>query len=425
MVEKTFKLQTLNLNIKGQSLQYLLIFEGDSLEPHIFSDLFIDNIGQFSLINKSYNTKKNFYGEYIVKFLNYVFNESKNRINNINLLTVDLVEEFLNKYSKRGLISDYKDEWRAAETLNKMNRALKIFIYWLCIKKINNKLLFNMKYIKEKDFKIVEGYQRGVYSRRKDVIKDMFIYETSKVSYTRDKVTTASKYTIFKLVELSQIEDPMLTFGIVLGAFVGLRVGEIVQINKNIIKGFEYSRKGCFLDLRNEWILRSDGKITGHIKRKRKQIIYEGFSMMIKEYYQKHMKFLEENKFNNKYGAIFINNNGYAMMDKGYIRRFKKLIDIYRINVINDAMNGDKNAIKEKEMLDFGPITPHSLRHFYSQYVDELEDGNIFALKLYRGDKSLESQNEYTNVANTERMRSIQERVIREIYSYGESILNE
>lgn len=419
-----FKLQTLNLIINNKLVKYLFIFESEELKPHIFSDFFIDNIEGFTLINKAYNTQKNFYGEYVVKFLNYIFNESHRKVDDITLVDVKLVEEFLNKYSQRKLNADTKEEWRSAESVAKMNRALKIFIYWLCIKKEKNQILFEMKYISENNFKKKIIYVKNRYGNKKlTVLEDIFSYKTSNSQNSRDKVTGASKYTIFKLLELAEIKDPMLTFGIVLGAFSGLRAGETMQVNQNILRGFEDDDTGCFIDLREERILRSDGKITGHIKTKGKQIIYEGFARIVKIYYKRHMELLKRKGFNNKYGALFINNRGEAMLDKNYLVRFKKLIELYTINVLTDAMNGEKNMIKEKTILDEGPITPHSLRHFYSNYLDELEDGNRFTIKLYRRDSSEKSQDDYVIGGVTEKMRLIQESVIEEIFKYGDEIL--
>ena len=291
-----FSYEKINIPFNGQLVTYIGLFKNNDTEVHIFTDFLFDKIKNFSILNKSFNTQKNFYVIPLIKFLNFVFNESKQKITSIEDLKFEMIGEFLNLYSKGLLADDKLNRWRNADIVDKTNHVIKHFAYWLCIKKIpkTNKKLFKMKYMKESDFsfstKIVKD-KNGLSSTQIEVLNDIVAYERLEGSTKRHKVTSAGVYTVFKLIEISESQDPMMTFGIVLGAFCGLRAGEVVQIHRGRLKGFDNDILGGWIDLSKDEILRSDGKLTGNIKVKKNLLVYEGFSEIVKFYYKKHIDF--------------------------------------------------------------------------------------------------------------------------------------
>lgn len=332
-----------------------------------------------------------------------------------------MVEEFLNLYSRGELPNDDLDRWRNAQTVEKANNAISNFIYWLYNKKNKErtKKLFNLKYIKSTDFNFIEKTTKsrnGLQTFHIKKLDKLVIPQMTRSKTTRKKVTRANMYSILKLIELSQSQDPMLTFGLVLGAFAGLRMGDICQLTRERLIGFDNDYAGMFIDLTKDFALRSDGIITSNIKTKRVLPVHEAFIDIVKDYYQQHIDYLIENNLNtNVYGAIFLNKNGKAMTSKTYLNRFNKLYQLLYLNILQEAQSGNKKSIMEKEIIEEGRFTPHSLRYFFTQFIEETENGNQFAIKHYRADKNIKSQEIYKKGSTIEQIRLIQEQIYKEI----------
>ena len=402
-----FTYEKINIPSNGQLVTYIGIFKNDDTDVHIFTDFLFDKIKNFSILNKSFNTKKNFYVIPLIRFLNFIFNESKQKISSIENLKLEMISEFLNLYSKGLLPNDNLDRWRNADIVDKTNHVIKHFVYWLCIKKVakTRTKLFKMKYIKESDFSFsikTVKVNNGLSSIQVEVLDDIVAYERSKGTTKRQKVTNAGVYTVFKLIEISETQDPMITFGIILGAFCGLRAGEIVQIHRERLKGFESEVLGCYIDLSKDDILRSDGKLTGNIKIKKNLMVYEGFSEIVKFYFIKHIDFLISKGLNtNIFGALFLNDNGTAMLEKTYLKRYNKLTSLLYKNIVLLAEKGVDDAILEKDILETGKLTPHSLRYFFTQFLDEYAEENPITIANYRGDSNNNTKTQKIYLAPT------------------------
>lgn len=399
--QKSFFYLTAKIPVNGVINNYIGIFEEGKYEVHIFTEYLTDRMGNFSLKNKSFNTIKNFHLTYIIRFLNFIFNYSENKIERIEDLTLEIVEEFLDKYSMGILPNDKSGEWKSKKTVNRATYAISHFLYWLYWKKEKNTIrkMFKMKYIKEDSFQFetVRKYNKE-NSTSKEIKRliDIVIPNTVNRERKRMKVVTAGNYLVKKLIELAQENDPMLVFGIVLGAYCGLRVGDIVQLHEGRIKElYEGKTFGAYFEFTSEEILRSDNVETGNIKTKRVIPVYPGCSEVIFEYYQWHKNYLKlKGLYPNRYGAIFIDNRGKAMTYKTYLRRFGKICNALDIAIKMEVLHGNKDAIRESQILDGNKVTPHSLRHYFKQLIENVEK-NPRIVQYYMAHKSLESQNSY------------------------------
>lgn len=404
---KRFFYLTARVPINGVLKNFIGIFQEGNYEVHIFTEYFTDRIGNFTLKNKAFNTIKNFHLTYIIRFLNFIFNDSRNKIDRIEELTLDIVEEFLDKYSMGSLPNDSSGEWKSKKLVSRATYSISHFVYWLYWKKDKNtnKKKFKMKYLKESDFQFEtkKVYSKNGYSS-KDVKRliDIVIPNTINSEKVRSKVVTAGNYSIRKLIELSEENDPMLTLGIVLGAYCGLRVGDIVQLHEGRIKElYEGKTFGAYFEFNSEEILRSDNIITGNIKTKRIVPIYPGCSEIVFKYYKKHINYLKLNGlYPNKYSAVFMNNRGKAMTYKTYLKRFGILCNLLDVAMKREVLHGSKEAIRECQILDCNKITPHSLRHYFKQLIESVEK-NPRIIQYYMAHKSLESQNSYAFALST------------------------
>lgn len=391
-----------NIPINNEMKYHICIFEKNVHMVHPFSKYLLDKMGSFTLKNKSLNTIVNFHLTYIIRFLNFIFNDSKTSINNIEDLTLDMVEEFLDNYAQGTLPNDKNGEWKSKDSVKRATYAISHFVYWLWWKKETNsyKKMFKMKYLKESDFEFETEVRRGkdgYKSREFKVLTSIVTPNMSSKIRTREKVVSLSSYGVSKLIEISQSKDPMLTFAIALGAYGGLRSGDIVQMHEGRIKGLDKNKDfGGYFDLTYEAILRSDNKITGNIKTKRNVPIYEGCMRAIYEYHQRHLDYLKhKGLYPNTFGALFIDNSGRAMTAKTFNRRFNELEKLFEKIVKEEAMLGNKNAIKEDQILSLSKVTPHSLRYYFKQLIETIENGNERKIQYYMAHESIESQHSY------------------------------
>lgn len=405
------------MTINDQFRYHIGIFQDGLDEVHTFSQFFTDKIGYFCLKNKSKGTIEHFHLTFIIRFLNFIFNDSQTPIEKIEDLTLDMVEEFLDNFSRGTLLNDKINRWRNRETINRAVYSLSYFVYWLWWKKIPNtsKKMFNMKYITIEDF---------IFTQKNKKLKDgetvvtkvltpIVIPVMSDKKYTRRKVMNASKYTVSKLIELSVNIDPMITFAIVLGAYAGLRLGDICQMHEGRFMGLDTDNDfGVFLDFTYDAILRSDNIVTSNCKTKRLVPLYEGCTNAIRNYYNEHIRYLKHKGFYpNKYGAIFIDRNGYAMTDRTFERRFRNIEKVYEINLMKEAALGNIDAKKELHLLSNADITIQSLRCYYKQLIDAVEQ-NSRTTQYYMTHKQLKTGENYGVAAATrENIRKCQNEI--------------
>lgn len=218
--------------------------------------------------------------------------------------------------------------------------------------------------------------------------------------------------------------DPMMVFPIVLGAFVGLRQGDVSQMHRGRMVEVKSSKvNDCYIDLRADYSLRDDGKYVGNIKVKREQPIYPVFLEVVNKAYRQHLQLLKAEGYDTHiHGALLIDNNGKAMTYGTYYDRFQKLVEILKISLIEIAeLYDDTEAIKAYEIITEKDteFTHHSLRHFYTQQIDKLEK-NLVVTQYYRGDTSSESQNAYKgNMASIEGIKMVQGWFLDELKKLG------
>lgn len=416
--KREFFYKVVKYTINDELKYYVCIFEKGNFEPLYYSKYFRDKILGFSLKNKSINTIRNFHLTFIVRFLNFIFNDSKTKIDKIEDLTFEMVEEFLDKFSQGDLQGDREGEWKSKDTVNRATYAISNFVYWLWQKKdaITSKKIFKMKYIKEKDFEfniITKRSRSGYVSREKKQLSNIAEPNVTSRLRKRAKVVDAGDYTVTTLIYLSEKNDPMLTFGIVLGAYLGLRVGDIVQLHEGRIKDmYEGKLFGGYFDFAYDTVLRSDNVTTGGIKTKRYLPVYPGCTNVIYYYYKKHIEYLKlKGLYPNKYGALFMNEDGYAMTDKIYMRRFNALNKMLELALLEEASSGKLEAIREQQIMVNNKITPHSLRHYYKQLIETCEL-NPCIIQYYMAHKSIESQKEYKSAKSTkEGIRKCQDKI--------------
>ncbi|MDD7286053.1 MAG: hypothetical protein PUG89_00185 [Succinivibrio sp.] len=434
--EVKFGQRVLPIIKNGQLRYYIFIIEEDrygNKKDSVYSDYFFSKVLGKSMLNLSLNTKKNFHARFIVMFLNYIFNEMDDAISNIEDLTIDHVRDFLERYSSGQLgrnkcNKEGKNQWKSVNTALDAGIAITRFCYWLVTTRDKNRrLVFKMKFIDKSDFEIVTSYKKNKYTGKKEQVKSLNLlcdYERNSNKVTRKKVVTATMYLIASLIEVAQSNDPMMVFPIVLGAFVGMRQGDVGQMHRGRMVHVKNSKiNDCYINLKADYALRDDGKYIGNIKVKREQPIYPVFLDVVNTAYNQHLHLLETEGYDTHiHGALLIDSKGKAMAYSTYADRFKRLVEILRINLLELAeLYNDEEAIKAYDTLteEDTEFTHHSLRHFYTQQIDKLEK-NLVVTQYYRGDGSEKSQMAYKgNMASAEGIKMVQSWFLEELKKLG------
>ena len=208
----------------------------------------------------------------------------------------------------------------------------------------------------------------------------------------------------FRLVELAQIHDPMVAFGIVLQLSAGLRPGCVVnmrQIDSPIsatpcisISYIGSAVADIQIDLTHEYVLRSDGVSVGRIKKERVVHVHKSFIAEFMSAYRQHQLLLSNTLSEGQYKPMFIGKNGKAMTYHSYEKRVKQLVYNYLKPELFDST--DPSLSSFAHLLDSYRWAPHTLRHCFTVRL-VLEGLDVAQVQYYRGDSSPESALTYVS----------------------------
>jgi integrase len=428
-------LKILPVQINGDLKNFVYIMHrGKNIIPtiSIYSEYFYSRVLGNSLAHKATNTVVNAHGKFIILFLNFIFYEYDKPIDKIQDLDYELIKQFLNKHAI-GQLNSQKGKSVSFDTVKKCGKAVMMFVYWLKYHKSSNGKTLGLTKIHKDDFvigtkKIKEKSRaNSAYTTEKEIKYIESPPEIqSDIGETRDKAVELTLYGVKVLIDLSKKYTPNITFGIILGAFVGLRQGEVVQMHRgrigdisDIATSIEYGAK---IDLLRTAPLAQNSKDTGAIKKKRMQPIYEPFLPIVSTAYNQHMdKLRNKGLSNHLYGALFFNSRNGVMKQKTFSDTFKKLVDKFIELIRAEALKDNVYAKKEYSLLErynFS-VTFHSLRYFYTHMLETLET-NPFQIMYYRGDKAVTSQNTYrSNITTIAGVKKVMDSVESELKKFG------
>ena len=428
-------LKTLPVEINGELKNFVYIMhEGKSIIPTIsmYSEYFHSRVLADSLAHKATNTIVNAHGKFIILFLNYIFYECDKPIDKIQDLDYKLIKQFLNKHAI-GQLNSQKGKSLSSASIKKCGKAVMMFVYWLKYHRLNNGKTLGLTKIHKDDFVIgtKKIKQKSKTNSAYTIEKEIKYIESppeiqTDTGETKDKAVELTLYGVKVLIDLSKKYAPNITFGIILGAFAGLRQGEVVQMHRgrigdisDIATSIEYGAK---IDLLRIAPIAHNSKDTGAIKKKRMQPIYEPFLPIVSTAYNQHMDRLKNKGLNNHlYGALFFNSRNGVMKQKTFSNTFKKITDKFIEFIIAEALKDNIYAKKEYSLLErynFN-VTFHSLRYFYTHMLETLET-NPFQVMYYRGDKEVTSQNTYrSNITTVAGVKKVMDSVESELKKFG------
>lgn len=286
-----------------------------------------------------------------VSFLNWIFFDSNNTINDLSKLETYHAIDFLYSLTGKG---------NSQETVKSYEKVLVKFFKYLISKEILDKNL-NIENIK------TEIENNIVYNNRP---KDNKIHEFKSEL-------------IIPFIELAFKEENCIALGLYYQIFAGLRAGEVVNIATTDIKNIgAYGEFGQILNLEpkdfRDDINTTSGK--GEIKVNRKQVVFP-YKSLLKKLYKHHTNTYKSTDGSD---ALFVDRNGNAMTGDSYNYHFKKLKEKFIKNLeISEDIRLQTYANHLKTM-KWGT---HIGRGLYSNLMAEYTD-NPLELAVARGDKS-------------------------------------
>ncbi|SFB25654.1 MULTISPECIES: site-specific integrase [unclassified Bacillus (in: firmicutes)] len=320
--------------------------------------------------HRSYNTMKS-HASNLCSFLNYLIrNKRKLGISNLADLDIEHATEFLNQQTF---------DKKSRETVLSYQRTLfQLFKYLLQKNAINNRPPFNNVILPSPRANNVEHNLPEVY--------------------------------ILRFLELASIIVNPIALGIYLQIFGGLRVGEVVNIQKYDIKTIgPYGIDGLMLNIEKTQF-RTDLKDTSgsnYVKKTRDQLVL-GFRDWLKNLYKDHY---ENYAISNTSEALFLNKHGKPMSGSSYRYYFRILKKEFIKSLILSENPHDKIAAVALKNSDW---STHIGRGIFTNMIAEVAE-NPQEIALLRGDEDINSSLPY--MANTKRMKRNLENYLELLYT--------
>lgn len=322
--------------------------------------------------------------KYIVQLLNYIKDECRKSISDV---TVNDLQSFLDWYAA----GHGGNKCPGSEAVNNCCMYVSNFIAEMAN-------AGETKYIKADDLLV---HTKAYSNKLKKVIDRTApkLQARSFAGVVDEKFKDLPGRSVIDLIEISSKHDPMLTIGICAGAWGGLRIGEIVNLETQqssagpgiLIAKANGTIKTITMDITREGLRTKNNKYTGKIKRPRKQKILPEFNEQFNTVLESHMSMLNSVNSHNQ-DAMFLNKWGYAMSDETFRTRFGKLISEHFVPFLVESED-DEYQIAGQLILEHG-ISPHVLRHWFSTYLAiHTDDPHVIA--HWRGDRDIESANTY------------------------------
>lgn len=222
--------------------------------------------------------------------------------------------------------------------------------------------------------------------------------------------------------------EPDIALGIALGAYAGLREGEVVNVSfgavRTICRGFGIV-SGVEIDLTDDapffkgWDGRTD---PGSIKKYRKQRVYPDFVHAVIALFDDHtVSMAARGCPTDKDSPVFVNRQGSPMTVKTYTERVKSLFYQRFLPALHSTCEQQGTFAENAAFIDaYEAEYPgaHMFRHWFTMYLLTKAGLTSGEIMRWRGDSSQESMNDYIH-ENADMIRLFRETS----YTFQEQIL--
>lgn len=353
--------------------------------------------------NAEYGTLKK-RGYQIVKFLNFVFVDSK-RIKQLNNIDLSLGQEFLNSL---GAVT--------RRTVESFESTLREFYLFLIDHDSANK-------VKREDFYLEDT------NRKKE--------NPFSVNYPGDKrkriLHDIPERLIDLFIAIAKRDAHVIAFGIYLQIYGGLRVSEVVSLRYEDLIPVGYNASfGFEATLTKKTIVRKDTKnYVSTVKKERYQYIDPlDSSDPVEEGLEMYLEHVSKYKAKDNSGALFVNvingpYRGMPMTKKNYTRYFNRVRKAFCNELINSENIEDRELGRSLLNLDW---STHIGRGIFTN-VKARTSQNAFQVQDARGDAGPEASSYYFEkaqiVENQEELLINQTNYIKSLLAKKDSTIDE
>lgn len=331
----------------------------------------------------------------ICNFLNYALIQKK-KLYNVHCVAeipFEAAKNYIIEYAK----SSKKGKYPSRQSVEKERNAICHFMYNLGSQRndINEHYYVRPYALKGKNDLFGERTKR-------DIQWDYEIVANYMGDEDSDLIRDIPQKAIPIILETIRYEAPDLFLAVLLQLTAGLREGEVVNVrraNSIYYGGIKYQKvnkkfTSFSLDLNKNYLLRSDGIITGSIKGKRTQEVYPIFLQVVQEAYEKHLELIKVDQIEEE-APLFVTKcinsktgKRMALTKEAYCKR---IMNIMYKHVLPVLLKSDDVELRTYALLlNEHRWGLHAFRHWFTvQLVLNGEDINSIA--SWRGDKSLRS----------------------------------
>ena len=330
----------------------------------------------------------------VCHFLNFMMWETE--ISELHLCTLNVIREFLRKLKLKDDGTLYHEE-----TWLRYRDYVTAFLssYYLANK---DYLPFSYSADDLASIKIVEF---GNGRKRLKMVNRSSLHITPPQKHHHKNRVLLEGYLELLLFEAKKYM-PDIVLGIALGAYAGLREGEVVNVSfgsiclpaqTGLMRGGSIS-----IDL---WdtapFFKNWNKKTnpGAIKKYRKQEVYRGFTEEFRTMYYDHLALMESRGFDTSANApVFVNKQGNPMTVQTYSNRIKRLFyDFFLPNLTRTCKKQgtymDHAAFIEGYEEEYPGA--HMFRHWFTMYLLTKAKLDVAQIQRLRGDSNPDSMNDY------------------------------
>ena len=329
----------------------------------------------------------------VCHFLNYLLRETD--VSKLHECTLEIIREFLKYSRKKAEGEDYnKDTWL---------RYRDYLMDFLIRYQQSNSEILPFGYSDSELKKVVTVRDEHKHRDITTVYPAALHLQAPRTTHKKNRILVEG-YLDLLLYEAKKYE-PDIALGIALGAYAGLREGEVVNVSfgsiKTIKRGFGIIT-GVEIDLTcdahffEDW----DGKTDpGSIKKHRRQMVYHDFSDGMLQLLNAHTLSMAARGFcTDGESPVFVNKRGDPMTVQTYSDRVKDLFYRRFMPALRKSCELQGTYTANAAFIDaYEDEYPgaHMFRHWFTMYLLTRAGLSSGEIMKWRGDSSQESMNDY------------------------------